>query len=121
MALQHLSNARPKLVEDVYPGVAANGGTEIFERGRSGPRPIGTISSGDGRRSQHSQEIRRVHCFVSGVVAGDQNARGGVGGPTHNAVAGRRVITWVLPEQHGIQVFAKENARLLLKYRRPIK
>jgi len=110
VALYHLPDTRPKLVEEVDPRVAANRRTKSSERRRSGSRPIWTVSSGDSDRSQHPEEIGRVQYPLSGVVTRDENARSCVGGPAQKAAAARRVITWVLLEQRRIQVLAKEGA-----------
>jgi hypothetical protein len=68
VALHHLPDARPKLVEEVHPRVAANRRTKIVERCRRGTRPIWTVSSGDSDRSQSPKEIRSVQPPLSGVV-----------------------------------------------------
>ncbi len=113
-----LQDARAKLVEEVQSRVAANRRTEIVECLRTGARPIGTVSSVDRDRSQHSEEIRSVQPPLAGVVTGDENARSCVGGPAHKAAAGRRVITQVLLEQRRNQVLIKKAAGVFLSKRR---
>jgi len=117
VGLHHLPDARPKFVEDVDPRVAANCRSKIVECRRSGARPIWTVSRGDSDRSQHSEEIRSVQLPLPGVVTRDKNARNCVCGPSHNALAGRRIITWVLLEQRRIQVLTKKGAGLFLNER----
>jgi len=118
VALDHLPDARPKLVEDVHPRVAANRRTKIVERRRSGARPIWTRSIVDSDRTECPtecpKEIRSVQPPLSRVVTRDENARSCVGGPAHNAAAGRRAITEVLLEQRRIQVLTKKGAGFFL-------
>ena len=96
VALQHLPDARPKLVIDVHPRVAANRRTKIAECRRSGSRPRWTVSRVGSDRSQHPEEIRGVQPPLSGAVTRDKNARSCVRGPAHKAAAGRWVITQVV-------------------------
>src|SRR5690349_7691295 len=68
VALSHLPDAGPKLVQEVDARVAANRRAKCFERPRSGAPPIWTVSSGDRDRSQQPEEIRRVQRLLSTVV-----------------------------------------------------
>ena len=120
VGVHHLPDAGPELMEDVDSRVAANRRPKIVECPRSGARPIWTVSSGDSDRSQHPQEIRSVQPCLSGVVTRDKNTRSCVGGPAHEAVARRRVITRVLLEQRRIQVLTKKGAGLFLNKRHSI-
>src|ERR1035437_4409968 len=121
VALHHLPYASPKLVVDVDPRVAANRRTKIVECLRSGSRPIWTVSSVNSDRSQHSEDIPSVQPPLPGVVTRDKNARSCVGGPTHKAVTGRSVVTWVLLEQRRVQVLTKKGAGLFLNRHHLIK
>src|SRR3977135_480158 len=67
VAVDHLSDFRAELVEEVNPRIPANRRTKSLERRRSGSRPIWPVSRGDSDRSQHPEEIRRVKCPLSGV------------------------------------------------------
>ena len=60
VALDHLPDFRPELVEEVDPRITADRRAESLERRRSGSRPIWAVSRGDSDRSQHPKEIRRV-------------------------------------------------------------
>jgi len=93
VSLYHLLEARPKLVVEVTPGVAANRRTKIVEGIRSRSRPRGTVSSVHGDRRHHAEEVPSVQPPFSGVVTRDKNARSCVGSPPHKTVAHRRVIT----------------------------
>src|SRR5208337_5185581 len=110
-ALHHLPEPRSELVKDVHPCVAANRRTKIVEWHRSGARPIWTVSSVGSDRGQHPEEIRNVQPALPRVVTRDKNARSGVGGPAHEAVAGRSVIPWL---RRRIQVLTKKGAGLFL-------
>jgi hypothetical protein len=98
VALHDLADARPKLAEKIYPGVAANRRTEVAERSRSGSRPIRTVSSVSSDRSQYPQEIRIVYSSFSRLVTRDKNVRSSVAGSAHKTVASRRVVTRFLLE-----------------------
>ena len=47
VALDHLPDFRPELMEEVDPRIAANRRTKSPERRRSGSRPIWAVSRGD--------------------------------------------------------------------------
>ena len=72
VALDHLPDFRPELVEEVDPRIAADRRAKSLERRRSGSRPIWAVSRGDSDRSQHPEEIRRVQCPLSGWCKGQQ-------------------------------------------------
>src|SRR6202521_5791376 len=74
VGLHHLPDARPKLMEDVDPRIAAHRRPKIVECPRSGARPIWTVSSGNRNRGQHSEEIRSVQPPLPGVVTRNKNA-----------------------------------------------
>jgi hypothetical protein len=71
VALHHLPNAGPKLVQEVNAHVATNRRAKSFEGRGSGARPIWTVSGGDRDRSQRPEEIRCVQCRPAGVVPRD--------------------------------------------------
>lgn len=118
VALYHLPDARSKLVEEVDPRVVANRRTKIVERRRRGARPIWTVSIVESNRTQYPEKIRSVQSLLPGVVTRDTNTRSCVGGPAHEAAAGRRVIKQVLLEQRRIQVLTNKVAGLFLSKRR---
>jgi hypothetical protein len=105
VALHDLADARPKLVEKIYSGVATNRRTEVAERSRSGSRPIRTVSSSvSSDRSQYPQEIRSVYSSFSRLVTRDKNARSSVAGSAHKTATSRGVVT------RRIQVLIKKGA-----------
>src|SRR6185369_13776623 len=114
VAVDHLPDFWPELIEEVNPRIAANRRTKSLERRRSGSRPIWTVSRSDSNRSQQPEEIRRIQCPLSGVPARYKNARNGVGGPAQKGATGRRIITRVLLEQRRIQVSAEKGTGLFL-------
>jgi len=114
VAVDHLSDLRAELMEEVNPRIAANRRTKSLERRRSGPRPIWAVSRSDCNRSQHPEEIRRIQCPLPGVPARYKNTRNCVGGPAQKGATGRRIITRVLLEQRRIQVSAEKGTGLFL-------
>jgi len=113
-APDHLVDARPKLVEDVHPRVAANRRTKIVECRRSGSRPIWTVSTVDSDRTQHSEQIRSVQPSLSGGVTRDENARNCVSSPAQKGAASRRVIIARVFEQWRVQILIKKGVGLFL-------
>jgi len=60
VTVEHLPDARPKLMPKIHARVTANRRTQSFERLRRGSRSVGTVNSGYGDRSQQPKKIRRV-------------------------------------------------------------